>query len=85
MHPNEIRKISEDNSSTLESKVDIKMKPKPPNFKTTLARTIEPKTGASTWALGSHICKKKTGIFTNKETKAIKFNIVFKILEFVEI
>jgi len=28
--------------------------PYPPNFKSTPARTIDPATGASTWALGSH-------------------------------
>ena len=41
-------------------------KPYPPIFNITLAKTIEPKTGASTWALGSHICRRKQGIFTKK-------------------
>ena len=32
----------------------IRIKPYDPSFRSTLARIIEPATGASTWALGSH-------------------------------
>jgi len=77
-HPREKKKINITINSTLEKKLEIKINPNPPNFKTTLANTIEPKTGASTWALGSHMCKKKTGIFTNKEKKKRKLITVFK-------
>lgn len=42
--------------------VDINRSPIPPIFRRSLAKTIEPKTGASTWALGSHIWSNKTGI-----------------------
>lgn len=38
--------------------------PYPPNFKSTAARIIEPATGASTCALGSHKWKKYSGNFT---------------------
>lgn len=31
-----------------------RIKPYPPNFKTTPANNIDPATGASTWAFGSH-------------------------------
>lgn len=37
-----------------------------PNFKSTPARTIDPATGASTWALGSHRCVRYKGVFTRK-------------------
>jgi len=74
-------------NSTLEKKLEIKINPNPPNFKTTLANVIDPKTGASTWALGSHICRKKTGIFTNKEKKKeINYSvyIILLILIFIK-
>lgn len=38
--------------------------PYPPSFSRTPARIIEPPTGASTWALGSHWCTKNIGNFT---------------------
>ena len=38
--------------------------PYPPNFNKTPAKTIEPETGASTCALGSHKCTKYIGNFT---------------------
>lgn len=38
--------------------------PYPPNFKRIPARIIDPATGASTWALGSHRWTKYSGIFT---------------------
>jgi len=36
----------------------MRLKPYPPNFNNTAANTIDPATGASTWALGSHIWTK---------------------------
>jgi hypothetical protein len=47
-HPIEKKKINVTINSTLEKKLEIKINPNPPNFKTTLANTIDPKTGAST-------------------------------------
>ena len=46
--PKEESKINITINSTLEKKLEIKKNPNPPNFKTTLANTIDPKTGAST-------------------------------------
>ena len=43
--------------------------PNPPNFSSTAARNMEPNTGASTWALGSHICKNKIGSLTKKANR----------------
>ena len=39
-------------------------RPKPPSFRRTAARYIEPATGASTWALGSHMWTINIGNFT---------------------
>ena len=33
----------------------IRLKPYPPSFNSTAASTIDPATGASTWALGNHM------------------------------
>ena len=38
--------------------------PYPPNFRRIPARIIDPATGASTWALGSHRWVRNIGIFT---------------------
>ena len=35
-------------------KQDMRMRPYPPNLSRMAARIIEPATGASTWAFGSH-------------------------------
>jgi hypothetical protein len=40
--------------------------PYPPSFNKIPAKIIEPDTGASTWALGSHRCTKYIGNFTIK-------------------
>lgn len=45
--------------------------PYPPNFNKTAARTIDPATGASTCALGSHKCTVNMGSFTKKAVKHI--------------
>ena len=42
----------------------IRLKPYPPNFNNTAANTIDPATGASTWALGNHIWIKNKGNLT---------------------
>lgn len=42
----------------------IRSMPYPPNFSRTAARIIDPATGASTWALGSHRCIINKGSFT---------------------
>jgi hypothetical protein len=44
----------------------IRINPYPPSFKSTPAKIIEPLTGASTWALGSHKWTMYIGIFTKK-------------------
>lgn len=46
--------------------------PYPPNFNKIAARTIEPATGASTWALGSQRCTENIGSFTRKAAKIRK-------------
>ena len=38
--------------------------PYPPSFKSTPAKIMDPETGASTWALGSHMWTPNTGNFT---------------------
>lgn len=43
--------------------------PYPPSFSKTAASTMEPATGASTCALGSHKCAPYSGIFTRKANK----------------
>lgn len=43
---------------------DIRIKPYLPSLRRIPASTIEPATGASTWAFGSHKCTKYIGIFT---------------------
>ena len=42
----------------------IRANPYPPSFSRTAARTIDPATGASTWAFGSHRCTKNSGNLT---------------------
>jgi len=42
------------------------MRPKLPIFSKMPAKTIDPATGASTWALGNQICTKYKGVFTIK-------------------
>ena len=52
-------------------------KPNPPNFKSTPARIMEPTTGASTWALGSHRWAPHIGILTKKAETPQKNQIRF--------
>jgi hypothetical protein len=56
--------------------------PYPPNFKSTPAKIIEPATGASTCALGSHKCTENIGnlIKNAKRKKNIKI-ILITLLE----
>lgn len=42
----------------------MRANPYPPSFSNTAARTIDPATGASTWALGNHRCTRNSGNFT---------------------
>ena len=44
----------------------IRIKPSPPSFSNTAAKNIDPVTGASTCALGSHMWTKNIGSFTKK-------------------
>jgi len=48
-------------------------KPYPPNFNITPAKTIDPATGASTWALGSQRCTPHIGNFTRKAKTMKKY------------
>ena len=50
----------------------ILIKPKPPSFSKIAAKNIDPTTGASTWALGSHMWKKNMGSFTKKAKRAAR-------------
>lgn len=45
---------------------EIRKIPYPPNFSKIAARIMEPSTGASTWAFGSHKWVKNIGSFTKK-------------------
>lgn len=42
----------------------MRINPYLPSFRRMPARIMDPATGASTWALGSHKCKVYRGIFT---------------------
>lgn len=57
--------------------------PYPPNFRRIAARIIEPATGASTWALGSHKCTRYKGSFTEKariNKNDIKYDVKHSML-----
>lgn len=43
-----------------------RIKPYPPNFNKIEAKIIDPTTGASTWAFGSHKCPRKIGSLIKK-------------------
>ena len=60
--------------------------PYPPSFNKIPAKIIEPPTGASTWALGSHWCTKYIGNFTKKAVteNIIKIGTLWTQLEFTE-
>ena len=55
--------------------------PYPPNFKSMAAKKIEPIVGASTCALGNHICTENIGILTKKVIIIIAIGILFRIIE----
>lgn len=44
--------------------------PNVPNLRRIPARIIDPATGASTWALGSHRCRKNIGAFAKNAIKS---------------
>ena len=50
----------------------ILINPYPPNFSKIAAKNIDPTTGASTWALGSHMWKKNIGSFTKKAKRTAR-------------
>lgn len=54
----------------------IRSMPYPPNFKRTAARIIDPATGASTWALGSHRWNRNKGSFTINAMFIISHNVI---------
>jgi len=58
-----------------------RIKPYPPNFNKTPAKIIEPPTGASTWAFGSHWWKKNIGNFTKNDISIIK---IYKLYLFIK-
>jgi hypothetical protein len=58
---------------------DIRIKPYVPSFNNTPARIIEPATGASTWALGSHRWSENIGIFTKKARIKINHQLLIKL------
>jgi len=51
--------------------------PSPPILSRIPARIMDPSTGASTWAFGSHKCIKKTGILRRKINKEISQKLGF--------
>jgi hypothetical protein len=66
------------------NKVDIRSKPYPPSFKRIAARIIDPATGASTCALGSHRWVKKRGSFTINARFAISHHTIIMFSLFNE-
>ena len=62
------------------------MIPYPPNFNKIPARIMDPPTGASTWALGSHWCTKYIGNFTKKAPteNIVKIGILYTRFTFTE-
>lgn len=50
----------------------ILINPNPPSLSRIAAKNIDPTTGASTWALGSHMWKKNIGSFTKKAKRAAR-------------
>jgi len=52
--------------------IEKRIIPYPPSFRRIAARTIEPATGASTWAFGSHRCTENSGSFTRNAVIRIK-------------
>lgn len=66
--PKEAKKIELEQGLKLKNWCDRKI-PYPPNFNKTAAKTIDPATGASTCALGSHKCIENIGSFTKNAIK----------------
>lgn len=60
------RRIYEVNLDIKGSSVYIRIRPYLPNFSKIAAKIIDPATGASTWAFGSHRWDINIGIFTKK-------------------
>lgn len=64
------------NLLNLKKIIRIRARPYPPNFKSRAARIIDPATGASTWAFGSHRWKRYIGSFTRNAVIIIIQHIV---------
>lgn len=64
--PNKASKVTslQEIATWLGNKVVARISPYPPNFRRMAAKIIEPATGASTWALGSHKWTEQIGSFT---------------------
>ena len=72
-----------DFKETEENKVISRISPYPPNFSKMAARIIDPATGASTWAFGSHKWNPYIGIFTKKATIDSAHHIVSDFMDFL--
>ena len=59
-----------------------RINPYPPNFRRIAAKIIDPATGASTCALGSHKCKPKIGTLTRNANKQ-NITITLLLVNFV--
>ena len=55
--------------------VIVRKSPYAPSLRSTLARIMDPATGASTWAFGSHRCVMYMGIFTRNATVSDKLRM----------
>lgn len=65
-------------------KKEIRYIPNPPSFNKIAARSMDPKTGASTWALGSHRCIVYIGNFTKNTSIVLKITMVLILSELCE-
>ena len=64
-------------------KINLPPKAGRPNFNKNLAKRTEPTVIHSTWALGSHWCKKKIGnLLKNVKTLKLKINLNLKLIRF---
>lgn len=58
-----------------EKQNESRINPYLPSLSKTPAKIMDPATGASTWALGSHKCVKYSGVFTRKAAMVITHQI----------
>ena len=64
------------------NKTESRIKPYPPSFNKIEARIIDPTTGASTWAFGSHKWPINTGNFTKNAITLLRIKIQWISWEF---